>query len=49
MINHPAAQAQRWVTIHHLDTDGDREWEALTDDDRPVEAVDDQVEEAAPF
>jgi len=26
MINHPVAQAQRWVTIHRLDTDGDREW-----------------------
>lgn len=76
MINHPAAQAQRWVTIHRLDTDGDREWEevmgvlsetddlemtfnddetitlkweASADDDRPVEAVDDPVEEAAPF
>lgn len=24
MINHPVAQAQRWVTIHRLDTDGDR-------------------------
>lgn len=22
-INHPIAQAQRWVTIHRLDTDGD--------------------------
>jgi len=29
MINHPVAQAQRWVTIHRLDTDGDREWEAV--------------------
>lgn len=26
MINHPIAQEQRWVTIHRLDTDGDREW-----------------------
>lgn len=26
MINHPVAQTQRWVTIHRLDTDGDREW-----------------------
>jgi hypothetical protein len=26
MINHPVAQVQRWVTIHRLDTDGDREW-----------------------
>lgn len=29
MINHPVAQAQRWVTIHRLDTDGDREWEEV--------------------
>ena len=31
MINHPQAQAQRWVTIHRLDTDGDREWEEIMD------------------
>ncbi|CAB5644157.1 DUF1654 domain-containing protein [Pseudomonas asiatica] len=29
MINHPIAQAQRWVTIHRLDTDGDMEWEEV--------------------
>lgn len=29
MINHPIAQAQRWVTIHRLDTDGDTEWEEV--------------------
>lgn len=29
MINHPIAQAQRWVTIHRLDADGDREWEEV--------------------
>ncbi|MFO3675760.1 DUF1654 domain-containing protein [Pseudomonas protegens] len=29
MISHPAAQIQRWVTIHRLDTDGDREWEEV--------------------
>jgi hypothetical protein len=29
MINHPVAQIQRWVTIHRLDTDGDREWEEV--------------------
>lgn len=29
MINHPVAQAQRWVTIHRLDTNGDREWEEV--------------------
>ena len=29
MINHPVAQVQRRVTIHRLDTDGDREWEEV--------------------
>lgn len=29
MINHPVAQVQRWVTIHRLDTDEDREWEEV--------------------
>ncbi|MCI8210734.1 hypothetical protein AUC61_14445 [Pseudomonas sp. S25] len=29
MINHPVAQVQRWVTIHRLVTDGDREWEEV--------------------
>jgi hypothetical protein len=29
MINHPFAQTQRWVTIHRLDTDGEREWEEV--------------------
>ncbi|MFV3337888.1 DUF1654 domain-containing protein [Pseudomonas sp. NY15349] len=29
MINHPIAQAQRWVTIHRLDTDGETEWEEV--------------------
>ena len=29
MINHPVAQDQRWVTIHRLDTDGDREWDEV--------------------
>ena len=29
MINHPIAQAQRWVMIHRLDTDGDMEWEEV--------------------
>ena len=29
MINHPVAQERRWVTIHRLDTDGDREWEEV--------------------
>ena len=29
MINHPVAQIQRWVTIHRLDRDGDREWDEV--------------------
>lgn len=29
MINHPVAQIQRWVTIHRLDSDGDKEWEEV--------------------
>lgn len=29
MINHPVAQQQRWVTVHRLDTDGEREWEEV--------------------
>lgn len=29
MINHPIAQLQRWVTIHRLDSDGDREWDEV--------------------
>ncbi|MBC3375765.1 DUF1654 domain-containing protein [Pseudomonas sp. SWRI92] len=29
MINHPVAQIQRWVTIHRLDSDGDREWDEV--------------------
>lgn len=29
MINYPTAQHQRWVTIHRLDTDGEKEWEEV--------------------
>ncbi len=29
MINHPIAQQQRWVIIHRLDTDGEREWDEI--------------------
>ncbi|WP_454864551.1 DUF1654 domain-containing protein [Pseudomonas rhizophila] len=29
MINHPKAQLDREVTIHRLDTDGQREWDEL--------------------
>ncbi|EJM71639.1 Protein of unknown function (DUF1654) [Pseudomonas sp. GM49] len=31
MINHPIAQLQRWVKIHRLDTDGEREWVEVMD------------------
>lgn len=76
MINHPFAQERRWVKIHRLDTDGDREWEevmgvlsemdelditfeddgvvtvkweAIADEDRPIEAAEELTEEPAPF
>lgn len=29
MINHPVAQAQRWVLVHRLDTDADAEWDEI--------------------
>ena len=29
MINNPISQLRRWVAIHRLDTDGDREWEEV--------------------
>jgi len=29
MINHPIAQIDRRVTIHRLDTDGQREWDEI--------------------
>ena len=29
MINHPVAQAQRWVVVHRLDTDADAEWDEI--------------------
>lgn len=29
MINNPIAQDRRWVTIHRLDTDGEREWDEV--------------------
>lgn len=29
MINHPVAQDLRCVTIHRLDSDGDREWDEV--------------------
>lgn len=73
MINHPIAQLDRCVTIHRLDTDGQREWdelltilsdtdgigmtindedesitldwEAASDEDRPVEAGDVELSE----
>lgn len=76
MINHPIAQLDRSVTIHRLDTDGQREWdelltilsdtdcidmtindddesitlewEAASDEDRPVEAGDVELAELPP-
>lgn len=29
MINHPIAQERKTVTIHKLDSDGDREWDEV--------------------
>ncbi|NNA42455.1 MULTISPECIES: DUF1654 domain-containing protein [Pseudomonas] len=29
MINHPFSQERRWVKIHRLDTDGEREWSEI--------------------
>ncbi|GLX91905.1 hypothetical protein Pfra02_44730 [Pseudomonas fragi] len=29
MINHPISQLRRWVTIHRLDSDANREWEEV--------------------
>lgn len=29
MINHPIAQDQMWVTIHKLESDGEREWDEV--------------------
>ncbi len=29
MINHPIAQERKTVSIHRLDSDGDREWEEV--------------------
>lgn len=76
MINHPIAQLDRSVTIHRLDTDGQREWdelltilsdtdgidmtindddesitlewEAASDEDRPVAAGDVELAELPP-
>jgi len=40
MINHPVAQIQRWVTIHRLDTDGEREWEEVMELLSETECID---------
>ena len=40
MINHPVAQIQRWVTIHRLDTDGEREWEEVMNVLSETDAID---------
>ena len=39
MINHPVAQAQRWVKIHRLETDGEREWEEVMGRISETEAI----------
>lgn len=40
MINHPVAQIQRWVTIHRLVTDGEREWDQVTSMLSETDAID---------
>lgn len=40
MINHPIAQERREVTVHRLDTDGDREWEEVMGLIAETEAID---------
>jgi hypothetical protein len=40
MINHPVAQIQRWVTIHRLDTDGEREWDEVMGKLSETDAID---------
>ncbi|VVN22642.1 hypothetical protein PS682_04480 [Pseudomonas fluorescens] len=40
MINHPVAQIQRWVMIHRLDTDGDKEWEEVLEVLAETEGID---------
>lgn len=40
MINHPIAQLNRTVTIHRLDTDGDREWDEVMNVLSEVDGID---------
>lgn len=40
MINHPIAQLNRTVTIHRLDTDGDREWDEVMNVLTEVDGID---------
>ncbi|QKF52069.1 DUF1654 domain-containing protein [Pseudomonas graminis] len=40
MINHPIAQDQMWVTIHKLETDGDREWNEVMGAIAEVDGID---------
>lgn len=40
MINHPIAQLNRTVTIHRLDTDGDREWDEVMNVLAEVDGID---------
>lgn len=40
MINHPIAQDQMWVTIHRLETDGEREWAEVMGAIAEVDGID---------
>lgn len=40
MINHPISQLNRTVTIHRLDTDGDREWDEVMNVLAEVDGID---------
>lgn len=40
MINNPIAQLNRTVTIHRLDTDGDREWDEVMNVLAEVDGID---------
>lgn len=40
MINHPIAQLNRTVTIHRLDTDGEREWDEVMNVLAEVDGID---------
>lgn len=40
MINHPIAKLNRTVTIHRLDSDGDREWDEVMNVLSEVDGID---------